>query len=179
MNRIRPIVQRVLGVAGWGSRYGPWRALGDPRNQKAPAVGERWRVNFSRVEWRTTISRGRYEKVEGAREDNWVWSPQGLVNMHYPEMWGYVQFSERASDAFVPDPSAEESWFLRRVYYRQRNRFARRGDFAEDLLSLGLVPPAGRRFSMHRTPGLFEATIETENGGRLTITRDGRLRGGR
>jgi hypothetical protein len=26
-------------------------------------------------------------------EDNWVWSPQGEINMHIPEMWGHVQFS--------------------------------------------------------------------------------------
>ena len=25
-------------------------------------------------------------------EDNWVWSPQGLINMHVPDRWGYVQF---------------------------------------------------------------------------------------
>jgi hypothetical protein len=25
-------------------------------------------------------------------EDNWVWSPQGLIAMHYPEMWGFVHF---------------------------------------------------------------------------------------
>ena len=26
------------------------------------------------------------------KEDNWVWSPQGLVDMHVPERWGVVQF---------------------------------------------------------------------------------------
>ena len=26
-------------------------------------------------------------------EDNWVWSPQGAVNMHMPERWGVVQLS--------------------------------------------------------------------------------------
>ena len=25
-------------------------------------------------------------------EDNWVWSPQGVVNMHLPDRWGEVQF---------------------------------------------------------------------------------------
>lgn len=25
-------------------------------------------------------------------EDNWVWSPQGGVNMHRPELWGEVLF---------------------------------------------------------------------------------------
>ena len=32
--------------------------------------------------------------MEGSRCDNWVWSPQGEINMHIPEMWGQVQFSQ-------------------------------------------------------------------------------------
>ena len=27
-------------------------------------------------------------------EDNWVWSPQGAVNMHLPGRWGEVEFVE-------------------------------------------------------------------------------------
>ena len=27
-------------------------------------------------------------------EDNWVWSPQGRVDMHQPEHWGYLQFAD-------------------------------------------------------------------------------------
>jgi hypothetical protein len=50
-------------------------------------------VNFSRVEWEHRIVDGRYRKAEGKKEDNWVWSPQGEINMHIPERWGYVRFS--------------------------------------------------------------------------------------
>ena len=25
-------------------------------------------------------------------EDNWVWSPQGVINMHIPERWGRLVF---------------------------------------------------------------------------------------
>ena len=25
-------------------------------------------------------------------EDNWVWSPQGAINMHLPERWGRLRF---------------------------------------------------------------------------------------
>lgn len=58
----------------------------------APKRGERWRVNFSRVEWQHRVVNGRYEKVPGTKEDNWVWSPQGEINMHIPERWGFVRF---------------------------------------------------------------------------------------
>ena len=61
----------------------------------APRDGDTWRVNFSRVEWQHRIAGGAYEKIPGTREDNWVWSPQGEVNMHIPEKWGFVRFVRR------------------------------------------------------------------------------------
>jgi hypothetical protein len=57
-----------------------------------PLPGESWRVNFSRVEWQVETAGKAYKKVPGKPEDNWVWSPQGLINMHVPEHWGYVTF---------------------------------------------------------------------------------------
>ena len=57
-----------------------------------PRPGDSWRVNFSRVEWQSEGSGKQYRKVPGKAEDNWVWSPQGLINMHVPEHWGYVAF---------------------------------------------------------------------------------------
>jgi len=49
-----------------------------------PKHGDQWRVNFSRVH------RDRV-KTDGF---DWTWSRQGIYNMHVPEMFGYVQFSE-------------------------------------------------------------------------------------
>ena len=57
--------------------------------------GAVWRMNFSQVEWRIEVVDGQYQKLRGLKEDNWVWSPQGVINMHMPEKWGYVQFSSR------------------------------------------------------------------------------------
>ena len=57
-----------------------------------PSPGDVWRVNFSRVEWDIAIIDGKYEKVPGHPEHNWVWTPQGVVDMHQPERWGYVEF---------------------------------------------------------------------------------------
>lgn len=74
----------------------PWRALAEYAHKPVPPRdGDEWRVNFSRVEWRHEIVEGRYRKVKGLKEDNWVWSPQGVVNMHLPEHWGYVRFTVR------------------------------------------------------------------------------------
>ena len=60
-----------------------------------PREGETWRINFSRVEWRTEVVNGKIRKVSDKKEDNWVWSPQGVVDMHLPEKWGYVRFAPR------------------------------------------------------------------------------------
>ncbi|MBL8881278.1 MAG: carbohydrate-binding family 9-like protein, partial [Phycisphaerales bacterium] len=72
----------------------PWSVLGEYAHKAAPpANGDQWRVNFSRVEWQHEIVNGKYQKVPKTKEDNWVWSPQGVVDMHRPEMWGVVRFS--------------------------------------------------------------------------------------
>jgi len=70
----------------------PWTAFVERSGKGRPRPGDEWRVNFSRVEWRHDIVDGRYVKRPGLREDNWVWSPQGLIDMHVPEHWGYVKF---------------------------------------------------------------------------------------
>ncbi|HWC96579.1 MAG TPA: carbohydrate-binding family 9-like protein [Candidatus Sulfopaludibacter sp.] len=60
----------------------PWSAFASRAPVKRPKPGEEWRINFSRVEWKT----------KSEKEDNWVWSPQGLINMHVPDRWGFVRF---------------------------------------------------------------------------------------
>ena len=72
----------------------PWAAFASRAPVQRPASGDEWRVNLSRVEWRTTVENGKYVKPAGEKEDNWVWSPQGVINMHVPERWGFVRFVE-------------------------------------------------------------------------------------
>jgi hypothetical protein len=63
----------------------PWAAFGSRLPVSRPQVDSEWRINFSRVEWKTGQT----------REDNWVWSPQGVVNMHVPDKWGIVHFKQK------------------------------------------------------------------------------------
>jgi len=70
----------------------PWAAFSSRAAVRCPSPGDSWRVNFSRVEWQVEIRDGRYVKAPGIKEDNWVWSPQGVVDMHVPEKWGIVRF---------------------------------------------------------------------------------------
>jgi len=107
----------------------PWNVLQEASKDGRPSNGKQWRVNFSRVEWRTDIIDDKYVKQTDPetgkvlRENNWSWSPQGLVNMHYPEMWGYVQFSDQPADTnddlFEWHPAEDYKWLLRQLYYRQ------------------------------------------------------------
>jgi hypothetical protein len=71
----------------------PWTAFRERSGLGLPSPGDEWHVNFSRVEWQTRTAAGKYEKLTGLKEDNWVWSPQGEINMHIPERWGVVKFA--------------------------------------------------------------------------------------
>lgn len=66
-----------------------------------PANGSEWRINFSRVNWQHDVDQqGHYSRKRNAEtgkvipEYNWVWSPQGIINMHYPEYWGKLLFRD-------------------------------------------------------------------------------------
>lgn len=81
--------------SGWSVEIAfPWKVLGEFAHKPAPPnPGDEWRVNFSRVEWQHEVIEGKYRKVSNTKEDNWVWSPQGVINMHVPEKWGRVHFN--------------------------------------------------------------------------------------
>ena len=93
---------------GWSVEIAfPWKALASYAHRHTPPrEGDQWRVDFSRVEWQINIVNGKYEKVTGTKEDNWIWSPPGIVDMHRPEKWGYVQFTRKPGEvSFAPDPA--------------------------------------------------------------------------
>jgi len=162
--------------------------LNDPGDTDEGWSVEQWRVNFSRVEWRTETVDGGYVKLTDPGtgrplpEDNWVWSPQGLINMHYPERWGFVQFSDLAPGvgeaAYVPDPSNAARFALLELYYRERTFFGNNGAYTDDLETLRLGdapdgvswPPA-----VHVWPGGFEATLTAGDGTVLHVNHEGRL----
>ena len=168
----------------------PWKILKECAHKDAPPQnGDQWRVNFSRVEWQVEVKDGKYRKVINPEtgkpypEDNWVWSPQGLINMHYPEMWGFVQFSDKIAgqgmDEFLFNPEENAKWLLRQVYYQQQNYFKQYGKYTESLSELKLdglkvkdykFPP-----SIKTTPNLFEASLgSVEEEKKLFINHEGR-----
>lgn len=81
---------------GWSLEIAiPWSALAPISTRPLPPrPGAPFRMNFSRVEWRFDPVNGKLVKRPGVREDNWVWSPMGVVDMHRPERWGYLELRE-------------------------------------------------------------------------------------
>ena len=141
-----------------------------------PKDGDRWRINFSRVEWLIDILDGRYRKVpkEAHPEDNWVWSPQGVIDMHRPERWGYIQFFTAAPGTakFRPDPALPARDRLMDVYYRQKAFLKQHRRYATNLAELGLD---GSTIHLTISPNGYDASTLAANGRVLHIREDSRL----
>ncbi len=118
-------------------------------NSSIPKEGDQWRINFSRVEWKTKVDHGHYMKEINPEtgkhypEDNWVWSPQGVVNMHFPEMWGFLQFTStpvgEKTGPFVYNVEEDVKWELRNLYYAQRDYIGKYGQYAHSISDLEKV----------------------------------------
>jgi predicted esterase len=130
----------------------PWKVLSEQaRHGGPPSEGEQWRIDFSRVEWQVTVTNGLYHKVPGTPENNWVWSPSGVVDMHRPEMWGLVQFTTRPATESVsvkPIPGKAARDLVLGVYYAERDFWKERQRWATNLTELaqagwssGKLPP--------------------------------------
>jgi len=119
----------------------PWRALETyARHPGAPLEGEQWRLNFSRVEWPVAVTNGGYQKLPGEREDNWVWSRMGVVDMHRPELWGRVQFTRQAggdATAVTAIPGKDARDRVLTIYHAERDFWQAHGRWASTLSELG------------------------------------------
>ena len=168
---------------GWSVEIAlPWRALAEKANSPTPPRdGDHWRMGFSRVEWQINTGGGKYTKLPNAPESNWVWSPQGVIDMHRPERWGDVQFSRAKAAAFVPDGAAPARDALQEVYYAQRSFRNQHGKWAGTLeeLALGTGPGSLDVQILRSTPDGWEAVIELPRAGSASqqwmIRQDARI----
>lgn len=161
----------------------PWKGIREYARRAVPPVhGEQWRINFSRVEWDMEIVDGKYVKIPKRPEHNWVWSPQGVINMHLPEKWGILQFSKQpiGSTTLLADPSQPARDYLHSVYHAQREYRRVHGHRAEKLSELGLkaLPSNLRSPRLETTQKGYEASVLLLGDGkreRWRITSDGRV----
>ncbi len=146
------------------------------QNVSAPRPGDFWRINFSRVQWKVDVKDGQFVKrtdpVTGKvlPEDNWVWSPTGIVNMHYPELWSFVFFCREDETYSVPEEERIK-WELRRYYYAQHAYFDEHGCFCAGIV----VPDSAITPKIQITDHWFEISCLSSDGSqKLMIFADGR-----
>ena len=178
---------------GWSVEMAiPWAALRPllahaqlEEGWDRPAPGDRWRINFSRVQWRLETDGGGYRKQTNPEtgkplaEDNWVWTPQRAIAMHEPEFWGFVEFAGEPGPAPAITDTDQARWALRQVYYAQRVRHDAHGTYgAGDDLDLQVTPPDGWSWPPEVRLGFdgYDAMLCGPNGAVLIIDETGRTR---
>ena len=167
---------------GWSVEIAiPWKALEECAPNFHPQEGEQWKVNFSRVQWDVDIVEEQYVKTDSP-EFNWVWSPQGLIYMHMPDLWGLVQFTsaspEQGNVEFQESEIDLIKWALRQVYYRQRNHFFKMERYTASLKELNLLttPVEGVPWppEIVLTPSGWEAALRWDQS-TVVIRTDGKV----
>jgi len=114
----------------------------DHTSGEMPREGHFWRIGFSRVEQKGDI--------------NWVWTPQmlwtptegkytGQVNMHAPDAWGYVVFTQ-AGGAAGPqkdwvDPTLNSKAAAHQLFYAEK--YALKPEGGGKLLSVEVLKSKG------------------------------------
>jgi len=159
----------------------PWESLvrGNPGN--TVPKNQFWRINFSRVNWDFSVTNGAYARKKDASgkfmpEYNWVWSPQGVINMHLPEFWGFVYFSDSASKQTYNPPG--DTALILWMYTQFREAAARE----RKQLPMSKIPRAtfyGKPLTFEKkvdNDTLYWTTINPHNQRTYQIRYDGKLR---
>lgn len=110
----------------------PFQSLQNFGSGSSPKLHSYWRINFSRVQWQHDIQEGKYARkiINGkhVEENNWVWSPIGLVNMHYPEKWGFIHFVQDKESTALPsyyeiEKTAWNIYYLQQIYKNKHKQY--------------------------------------------------------
>lgn len=139
-------------------------------------AGNTWRINFSRVQW----------LKEKGPEENWVWSPTGRIDMHMPDRWGYLYFSDKTVG------TTAEAWkypynqaiykLLWAMFYAQQEAYAKQQNYLRSEQQFFLTDkelkdlPKGT-ISVEATHSTYLLSITDEAAGlRYTLNQDGAFR---
>jgi hypothetical protein len=165
----------------------PFGSLKNEGNPPVPADGDTWKIDFSRVEWQTIVVDGKYRKKKDEKtgqflnENNWVWSPTGEINMHVPERWGMLQFSNKrvgSTQVKFHEPENEElKKFLWLTYYKQYDFKKRHGQFAKNNEELSIPETVDYKLKIKLvvtgSGNDFKATVTTNDMKNLSINENG------
>ncbi|BAU55570.1 carbohydrate-binding family 9-like protein [Mucilaginibacter gotjawali] len=152
----------------------PFKAISLANNVQVPSEGTLWRINFSRVEWDTRPENGSYVKLKNngghnLPEHNWVWSPQGVVDMHCPERWGYLSFTKSNinNTGFSLPYFEQQKRYLWLIYYHEQLWYQQHQGYTASLKAFGLgkqvvINKNRNALSVEATPHQFMAFIRDE-----------------
>ena len=139
-------------------------------------AGNIWRINFSRVQW----------LKKGGPEENWVWSPTGRVDMHMPNQWGFMQFSNKkvgeGTDAFTCPYDMAAYRLLWAMFYEQLASKDKNGGYICSLDGMGLTAadyaalPTGSNVEVEATPHQFRVVIKVgTTGEKYVVDQNGKF----
>ena len=122
-------------------------------------AGNTWRLNFSRVEW----------LKKGGPEENWVWTPTGEINMHAPNQWGFLHFSDKivgtGTEEFNYPYNMDAYKLLWAIFHAQLDRHSEKGQYANSATELGVTYndlaslPKGSNVEIETTTDQFCAKV--------------------
>jgi hypothetical protein len=141
-------------------------------DQLPPKAGDQWRLQLARAERQLVVRRNKYKMKKDPKTGRPLpsryssWAPQGLVNLHYPEMWGIVQFSDviagQRKGTFKKPEDEQIKWALRNVYYQLKQYRLNNGLYTGELseLKLDKIKKQNPNFSpaLHATENTFIAS---------------------
>lgn len=174
--------------AGWTVEISiPFRAVTLGDHVGVPNDETMWRINFSRVQWEVDIVDGKYLKRKDANgkilpENNWVWSPQGVINMHCPERWGYLKFSRgnrENTPVFKLPYSEKQKQYLWLVYYKQQDFKRKNNRYALSWKELNIDSPKvevdniSNELALFSTGRRFEIVIKDIFNKEISINEEG------
>lgn len=152
----------------------PWKAFEKYISCNCPPKkGDAWRVNFSRVQWDLAVVHKEYRKIPNRPEHNWVWSPQYQIDMHQPEFWGYVVFSENETIQHWQDPEHQDRHRLMQFYHAQKKfkekhqRWATKSEVNLDEEIAFVLEESGWKASLLKTPS--EKSIHVRHDSKIWI----------
>lgn len=149
----------------------PWKGIArNNRWGEPPKPEDYYRFNLSRVQWQVDKN---YKKAINPKnkmpfmEDNWVLSPTGVVNIHYPESWAFLVFEGDETISFDIPEEEKIRWELRKVYYDQREYYVCNNEYLKKL---------DKKFKydikIETTMSTFHAYVEYDDK-RISIIQDG------
>ncbi|MEZ5104875.1 MAG: carbohydrate-binding family 9-like protein [Draconibacterium sp.] len=167
----------------------PFETLKLGVHKAIPQNGQSWRINFSRVQWQTEIENNQYVRKKDPAtdkilpENNWVWSPIGVINMHYPERWGNLQFSTEyeytEGDSQEMDAEDKLRDYLWLVYYKQKKFLSENGNYATSLNQISVQESVktdlgeNGKIEMFASKLQFIARLTSSEGKIITIDHEG------